>query len=89
MVAMGCDVRGWACGPGGGTSHRATHGGHLPTHPVCLMTASRMVTGTASPPTVTGAGSFTPGLLLFSAPGSGASRVPFPGGGYGQGRGRG
>ena len=42
------------------------------------MTASRMVTGTASPPTVTVAGSFTPGLLLFSAPGNGANRVPFP-----------
>mmetsp|Transcript_7927 Transcript_7927/g.17566 ORF Transcript_7927/g.17566 Transcript_7927/m.17566 type:complete len:224 (-) Transcript_7927:360-1031(-) len=39
--------------------------------PVCLITHSNM---DAMP----GTGSFTPGLLLFSAPGSGARRVPFP-----------
>jgi hypothetical protein len=31
-----------------------------------------MVKGTLAPPTLTVDGSFTPGLLLFSAPGSGA-----------------
>lgn len=46
--------------------------------PVCLITPSRIVICTARPLTVMLEGSFTPGLLLFSAPGRGASRVPFP-----------
>lgn len=40
--------------------------------PVCFSTASKIVMGSRSPPTVSVAGSFTPGLLLFSAPGRGA-----------------
>lgn len=40
--------------------------------PVCFSTASKIVMGTRSPPTLSVAGSFTPGLLLFSAPGRGA-----------------
>ena len=42
-------------------------------------TASRMVSSAVTPgAVVTNEGSFTPGLLLFSAPGSGASLVPLP-----------
>ena len=44
----------------------------LPNH------RSRMVKFSDAPFTETRLGSFTPGLLLFSDPGKGANRVPFP-----------
>ena len=48
--------------------------------PVDFTTLSKIVRGTTAPSTPKGAvaGNLTPGLLLFSAPGKGAKRVPFP-----------